>query len=157
MLDTFSFFHTSFEGWFNWHINVLSKKKSSMFDIKKKCFVSFYMSFIWNRINIAPSICKCVCANMAHIKHAVWSGYNHESKGLKKEQMDLFSLLFFLPKPLLFIVASKVSLRCGMFFVNVCGLLLIFTSSCFRAKLRLRSPWRRCCRIQEMRLTFLLV
>lgn len=60
------------------------------------------MSFIWNRINIAPSICKCVCTNTAHIKHAVRSGYNHESKGLKKEQMDLFSLLFFFRTALLY-------------------------------------------------------
>lgn len=60
------------------------------------------MSFIWNRktnrIIIARSICKWFCVNMAHIKHAVWSGYNHEPKGLKKEQTDLQELenLFFL-------------------------------------------------------------
>lgn len=86
------------------------------------------------------------------------SGYNHESKGLKKEQMEELKypfFLFFSPPPETALVhctvASKVSLRCRMFFVCVCGLLLIFTSSCFRAKLLLR---RRCCRIREERFDF---
>lgn len=52
-----------------------------------------------HRINIAPVyLSMCVC------KHAVRSGYNHESKGLKNEQTDLpelqylffFSPLFYL-------------------------------------------------------------
>lgn len=42
-----------------------------------------------------------------------------------------------------------------MFFVSVCGLSLIFTSSCFRAKLLFRSPWRRCCMKQETPLAFI--
>lgn len=79
-----------------------------------------------HRINIAPCEGTCVRADMAHIKHAVWSGYNHESKGLKKEQMDLqelenpFSLSFFLGKKkentafVHCIVASKVSSRCSV-------------------------------------------
>lgn len=55
----------------------------------------------------------CLCRHGTY--HAVWSGYNHRSKGLKTEQMDLQELeyLFFPPKPALVhcIVASKVSLK----------------------------------------------
>lgn len=119
--------HTSFEGQFNWHINVLSKKKkSSLFDIKNNALFHFICLLYETRKkkvqdqHCTPSICKmCVC------KHAVRSGYNHESKGLKNEQMDLwelqylfffsplflFILFFFFLKPLLFfeLTHQKVS------------------------------------------------
>lgn len=100
------------------------------------------------RIYTAPSICQR--ADTAHSKQAVWSSYNHESKGLKEEQMDLQELeyLFLKPAPLHCIAASKVSLRCRMFFLSVRGLWLIFASSRFRADPRLGRQ------IQEVRLTF---
>lgn len=112
---------------------------------------------IYNRINTAhPLVCKCFCAN-----HAVCSGYNHGSKGLKKEHMHLLKLEYHftfsppLPKKencLLCCCIKSVFKGQGCLFVNACGLSLIFPSSCVRANLRLRSPWRR--RMRETAIGF---
>lgn len=128
MLDTCAFFTPLLKGDLTDTLMFLAslkkKKKGSLFDIKKTA--SFHFKSLFYETNekkniyriITPSICKCVRTDMTHRKHAVRLGYNHESKGLKKEQMDLqekeylFSFPFSPQTAFLHrVVASKVVLK----------------------------------------------
>lgn len=80
-----------------------------------------------NRINLAPPVCKCVCANMAHIMQRgrvtimdqrAW----RKPTGPEKRHSCLSCCCI-----------KSVFKRCRMFFVSARGLSLIFTSNCFRA------------------------
>lgn len=113
-----------------------------MFDTKK-CKLSFYMSFIWSKKNkqgssLHPLSVKYVCANVAHIEHAVrlqsWLKWPDKStNGCPRARKICVSFCFL--KPLLFFflffcfkLLHPVSLKVQdvLYFR-----LLIYTSSCF--------------------------
>lgn len=115
-----------------------------------------------NRINIAPSVCKCFCANVAHITQCARVTIMDQRVWRKNTCISNSSNIILPPPPqkkthscLLCCCIKSVFKVQYCFFVTACGLSLIFTPSCVRANLRLRSPWRRCRTVQETRLAFI--